>query len=223
MTTTSIVTPPAVMDSGELRFLIEEIGWAGYLKLLEAFTDCGPRMAYLDGTVEQMTTGPRHERFKNILGRMIIDIVVELCIPANALGSTTFKRESLKRGVEPDECYYLANLDRLEDEEHIDLEVVPPPDLVIEVEITSPLLDKLAIYAGLGVPELWRYNGRDLTLLLLQPDGSYAESPRSRAFPFLPMEAFAHHLKNYTPKQESRWALTYRTWVREVVAPLHQP
>ena len=223
MSTTSIVKSPTVPDGGELRFLIEDISWEGYLKILDVFIDCGPRMAYLDGRLEQMTTGPRHERFKKILGRMVEDIIVELCIPANALGSTTFKRESAKRGVEPDECYYLANMDRLDDEEKIDLEVVPPPDLVIEVEITSPLLDKLSIYAGLGVPELWRYNGRNLTLLLLQPDGSYTVSSRSRAFPFLPMEAFARHLKDYTPKQESRWALTYRTWVREVVAPLYQP
>ncbi len=215
--------PPSPPDGGESRYLIQDIGWEGYLKLLDAFVDCGPRMAYLNGTVEQVTTGFRHERFKKILGRMIEYVIIELGIPVYALGSATFQRQGVGRGVEPDECYYLANVDRLDDEDKIDLEVVPPPDLVIEVEISSPLLDKLAIYAGLGVPELWRYDGRDLTLLLLQPDGSYTMSSRSKAFPFLPMDAFARHLQDYTPKQESRWALTYRTWVREVVAPLHQP
>ncbi len=213
----------SLLAEGELRFLIHDLNWAGFLKLLDLFEDCGPRMAYLNGTVELMTTGLRHERFKKILGRMIEYVLMELGIPSSALGSMTFKKQSIEHGVEPDECYYIASVDRLDDETEIDLEVVPPPDLVIEVEITSPLLEKLSIYAGLGVPELWRYDGRTFTLLLLQSDGKYGVSSRSRAFPFLPMDVFARFLGEYTPKQESQWSMAYRTWVREVVAPLYQP
>ena len=94
---------------------------------------------------------------------------------------------------------------------------------MIEVEITSPLLNKLAIYAGLGVPEIWRHDDRTLTVLLLQPDGTYAESSTSRAFPFLPMAAFAGQLDKRDPLNDTRWARAFRVWVREVVAPLHLP
>ena len=73
------------------------------------------------------------------------------------------------------------------------------------------------------MPELWRYNGQRFRLLLLQPEGSYAEATQSLAFPFLPIDGFVHHLTTYDPQQETTWARAYRTWVREVVAPLHQP
>ena len=179
-------------------------------------------MAYLDGTVELMSPHMLHERFGSLLGMMVEALTEELDIPRNALGSTTFFKQSVDRGAEPDECYYLSNIDRLVGQEKGDLDLLPPPDLVIEVEITSALLDKLRIYAGLGVPEIWRHDGQVLTVLCLQPDGSYTNSTGSRAFPFLPMDAFAQQLQGYDLTQETRWIKAFRVWVRDVVAPLYQ-
>ncbi len=228
MTTTSIVPPvPAnVPESkpveGERLFLLNNVDWAGYEKLLEMFGDHGPRMSYLDGMVELMSPGPIHEQFSQILGRMVVDLIVELNIPAKAQGSTTFKRRDRERGLEPDECFYLASLPLLRGRDLRTLDPLPPPDLVIEVEITSPLLDKLDIYAGLGVPEIWKHNQDGLTILGLQPDGRYAPEGRSRAFPFLPIDGFRRQLAAYDPDDETTWTRAYRTWVREVVAPLYQ-
>lgn len=223
--------PPA--GGGEARVLLRDVGWEGYQDLIERSGDGGRRMSYLDGSVEQMTIGPRHEGYKRILARMIDYIIMELGIATWPLGSTTFQRASNRRGVEPDDCYYLASMDGLaeylagptrdSEDAPVDLDLAPPPDLVVEVELSSPLLDKLAIYAGLGVPELWRYDGRRFRILLLQPDGSYAESSVSRAFPFLPVAGFGQHLAAYDPRQEITWVRAYRDWVREVVAPLYQP
>lgn len=219
----SVLVRSTKLVDGERRFVLYHIDWTGYEKLQEMFGDDGPRMAYLNGTVELMAPDILHEESKHILGRMVVDLVVGLRIPAKGLGSTTFTRQSLGRGLEPDECYYLTNLDRLRGQKKGDLDLLPPPDLVVEVEISSSLLDKLALYRGLGIPEIWRYDAKTLTILLLQADGSYAPSQRSRAFPFLPMLDFVRQLQGYDGGNDTEWTIAYRAWVQEVVAPLYRP
>ena len=106
-----------------------------------------------------MTTSPIHEIYKHLLGRMVDTIGEELDIPMFGQGSTTFNREDVDRGLEPDECYYIANAGRVADRSQLNLETDPPPDLAIEIEITRNVLDRLGIYAALGVPEVWRFDG----------------------------------------------------------------
>jgi len=209
---------------GERRFLINNVSWSQYEQLLEVFGDHRLRITYCDGMIELMSPGRTHEEFGGLLGRMVEALTEELDIPLKALGSTTLRRQAVEKGLEADRSYYLTNAYRLGPlDQPFDLETIPPPDLVIEVEITSALLGKLAIYAALGVPEVWRHDGRTLRVLLLQPDRTYVESPQSRAFPFLPMAAFARKLQDLDPINDTRWAKAFRVWVREVVAPLHQP
>ena len=228
MSTASIpqgTTVPVAEQLGdrESRFLIHCLDWNGYEQLLSIFSDAGPRISYLDGEAELMSPGPIHEQFSYILGRMVSDLLVELRIPANGYGSTTFRRRSAKVGLEPDECFYLTNRQALHGQTKTDLDAMPPSDLVIEIEITSALLPKLAIYAGMRVPEIWRYDGSVVTILLLQPDGSYLAADQSRALPFLPLGEFGQQLAAYDPSFETDWFIAYRRWVREVVLPLHQP
>jgi len=229
MTTASIATPEPASASaaspveGESRFLIYGLDWDGYEKLLEVFGDDGPRLSYLDGMIELMSPGPIHEENSEALGRMVTILTVELNIPAKAQGSTTFRRRDRKVGLEPDRCFYLASLPLLRGKDLAKLKPLPPPDLAIEVEVTSALLDKLDIYAGLGIPEIWRHNRDGLTILCLQPDGQYLPATQSRAFPFLPMDGFRQQLAAYDPDAETTWTRAYWTWVREVVAPLYQP
>jgi Uma2 family endonuclease len=160
-----------------------------------------------------------HERYKKLFGYMVEAITDELDIPRVAAGATTFNAEILDRGLEPDECYYLANAARLRATDRIDLAIDPPPDLAIEVEITSSLLDKLGVYAALGVPEVWRFDGETLTVLLLGADGVYAPSPTSAAFPFLPMGEIVRRLQEYDPNNDTRWGRAFRAWVRDELAP----
>ena len=214
--------PSAPASAGESRFLLYPINWVGYQQLRELTGNDGPRIAYLDGMVELMTPDFLHEESTYQLGRMVTDLIVGLGIPAKGLRSSTFTRDSVEHAVEPDECFYLTNIDRIVGQKKGDLDILPPPDLVIEVEITSSLLDKLRLYAGLGVPEIWRYDGSHLTILLLRPDATYAPAPTSRAFPFLPMPGFLDQLASYDPANETGWTISYRAWVRDVVAPLYQ-
>jgi Uma2 family endonuclease len=203
---------------GERRFVIYNVGWRRYQALLDLFGDDGPRMTYDRGNVEFITTYFFHEHLKKLTGRMVETITEELNMPRVAAGSTTCNSEILDRGLEPDECYYLANAHRVRDMEQVDMTIDPPPDLAIEVEITTSLLDKLGVYAALGIPEIWKHDGEQLSVLLLGPDGAYAPSEASAAFPFLPMGEVARFLREYEPTNDTRWARAFRARVRDEVA-----
>jgi Uma2 family endonuclease len=215
-------TKPAIPAPGEHRFLIHNVSWDRYEALLEIFGDDGPRMNYCRGELELMSPLIPHERPKNLFGSMIEIIVVELNIPANALGSTTFKRRLAELGLEPDECYYVAHAGQLVGQRKPDLDIDPPPDLAIEIEITISLVDKLAIYAGIGVPEIWRYDGKVLSVLLLDPDRHYVVSEFSASFPFLPLGEIQRFLNSYNQEDETGWRRSFQAWVREVLLPLFQ-
>ena len=225
---TTLIAPAAPPDTseppGESRFLIRNVSWENYEKLLEIIGDGLPRVTYDNGTVELMSPGPLHEQYGHILGRVVTILLMELDIPAKGQGSTTIRNRMFRKGLEPDECFYLASLPVLQGRNLNDLKAqFPPPDLAIEIEETNPLLPKLPVYAALGVPEVWWHTPeRGLVILLLGPDGQYVESDQSRVFPFLPLAAFREQLATYDPEGETRWFRSYRDWVRGVVAPLYQ-
>ena len=212
-------TMPAV---GERRFVIYNVGWEGYRGLLKIVGDHGPRLIYSRGNVELMSPSIPHEGFSRRLGRIVETVAEELEIPIRPARSTTLNREDLDRGLEPDESYYIASVGRIGNRMELDLDVDPPPDLAIEVEITNSILDKLEVYARLGVPELWRFDGESMTVLLLQPDGSYATSARSASFPFLPLDEVVRFVLDPEMSDESRWGRGLRNWVREVLLPIYR-
>ena len=210
-------------EEGESRFVINKVSWDAYGKLLDLFGDDGPRMNYARGSLELMSPQIPHERFKKLFAYMIEALTDELDIRRNALGSTTFKKQMAESGLEADECYYIANAGKLKKGQRSpNLDNDPPPDLAIEIEMTSSLVDKLGIYAGIGVPEVWRFDGEDLTVRLLQVDGTYAVSPTSGSFPFLPMDEFVRFLQEYDSDEETRWGRSFRAWVREVLLPIYR-
>jgi Uma2 family endonuclease len=205
---------------GESRFVLYGVGWEGYQALLKIVGDQGTRLTYARGNVELMSPSMPHEGFSKRLSRIVETVAEELEIPIRPVRSMTLSREDLDRGLEPDESYYIANVGRIGNRMELDLEVDPPPGLAIEVEITSRILDKLEIYAKLGVPELWRFDGETLTVLVLQSDGAYASSTRSASFPFLAMGEVIRFLLDPEMSDESRWIRSFRRWVREVLVPL---
>ncbi len=121
-----------------------------------------------------MSPSTEHEEYNRTIALLVEIFAVEAGLDVRNVGSMTFQREDLERGFEPDSCFYVQNETRVSGKTQIDLAVDPPPDLVIEVDITSPSLNKLPIHAQIGVPEVWRYDGRSLTMLGLGPDGRYA-------------------------------------------------
>lgn len=212
---TSKPAPPAPE-----RFLFRGVGWEGYQAILKLVANRRVRVTYDRGDVELMSPLPIHERYKSLFGRMIETLTEELGSPIISVGSMTIGGEDADRALEPDECFYLASFGRLRDPDRIDLDVDPPPDLAVEIDITRSSLNKMEIYAALRIPEVWRFDGDSFRIFILQADGQYRHSETSEAFPFLPMTEFVRFVREPGTANGTLWIRNFRTWVREVVVPL---
>lgn len=201
--------------------VLYNIAWSTYEAIVADNGNPGTRLTYDRGTLEIMSPSEEHERCKKLIGRMIETMTEELEIPIRSAGSTTWKNQLKEQGIEADECYYVANEPRVRGRREVDLTVDPPPDLAVEVEITSSWIDKMPIYAGLGVPEVWRYDGKTLSVEQLQPDGSYARRTQSAAFPFLPLAELERFLKDRNSTDETSWIRSFRAWVRTIRESQH--
>jgi Uma2 family endonuclease len=182
----------ALIDYAEPGFRLSLTGarYADYVELLHARTDAGRtgvRIAFDRGEVEIMVVGSTHERLKKIVAHFIETWMQETGCEYLPSGGMTHLLDDLEKGFEPDECYYVQNWAKVAGTRAIDFTRDPPPDLTVEIEVSRTVLDRLPIYAAFKIPEVWRYNGSRLTVLLLQPDGSYRESSVSRAIPTLPL------------------------------------
>src|SRR5262249_23505663 len=142
----------------------------------------GIRLTYDRGELEIMSPLLKHDDGGRVLGTMVFVLTEELGLPLKHGGSTTLRRRLKQRGIEADECFWIANAHRMAGGRRLDLSRDPPPDLAIEVNVTHGSLDRLAIYAALKVPEVWRLDGDSLTFHVLTADGTYASSDRSKAF-----------------------------------------
>ena len=159
-----------------------------------------------------MSPLPEHEKVKKQIADMFAFLAVELDVPMCRLGSTTFRREDLAKGLEPDECYYIQNEPAVRGKRTIDLPDDPPPDLVVEVELTSWSIDRMAIYASLGVPEVWRWRADRLAFLHLV-DGQYRPAAMSLAFPWL-ASADVQRFVRVDTENETALLRSWRDWVR---------
>jgi Uma2 family endonuclease len=204
---------------GENRVVIREVGWAGYLTLLDMVGDKPPRITYDRGDAELMSPLFSHELYRSRFGFAVEAITEELRIPRVTAGSTTYKSQLRDRGLEPDEAFYLSSAAQLRHIKPSDLTAPPSPDLAIEIEITRSALDRMGIYAALGVPEVWRFDGEALSVHLLSKDGNYELSDTSAAFPFVPMGEIVRWVSDEDCSNDSEWGRAFRTWVREVIVP----
>lgn len=198
-----------VKSPAEQRVVLRNISWDTYESLLESHeSSSAPRFTYDQGEMEIVSPSPEHERLNRRIALLVQALTEEIGIESEDLGSTTFRREDLERGFEPDSCFYIQNEERVRGKDRIDLAVDPPPDLVIEIDITSPSMNKLPIYARLGVPEVWRYDGENLEILKLKDDG-YTEVSESTALPSLKSSVL-------TRLVERSKSLRRTVWIREV-------
>src|SRR4028119_1681676 len=156
------------------QLLLKDVSWQMFEKILEELGETrAARVSYSKGMLEIMTPLAEHEDDKVIIGDLVKALLEELDIEFRSLGSTTFKNEDMRQAVEADDCFYIQNEAVIRGKKRIDLSVDPPPDLAIEIDITSRT--KFKNYEALGVPELWRYNGRKLQINVLHA-GKYVES-----------------------------------------------
>lgn len=207
----------ATSTLAEQRTVLHNISWQTFEALLkETGEDRGSRFAYDCGTLEIMTPLFEHENPKIQLDRFIIVLAEELEIEIKSAGSTTLKRRIENRGIEPDNCYYIQNELAIRGRQELDLETDPPPDLAIEIDITSSSVNKFGIYSSLGVPEVWRYNGRVLKFYQLA-DGQYVECEFSIAFPLISVTDMSRFIEQSKTFGEIALLKSFRAWVRDKI------
>jgi Uma2 family endonuclease len=188
--------------------------WKTYTRLLHIFAGRrGVRLTYDRGDLE--IRGPREEIDESeFLGHLAVALTEEFDLPVMGGGSVTLRRRH--RGLEPDRCYWIANEPRVRGNRRLDLRVDPPPDLAIEVDATHSSLDRMKIYAVLGVPEVWRLEGGVLTFQVLQPRRRYTANPTSLAFPQIAPADLTRFLQMRATLDENAVVQQFRLWVRSL-------
>lgn len=203
----------------EQRVLLYNVSWQTYETLLKEFDERPIRFTYDRGTLEIMTLSHGHENTAELISRLILALTEELDIPIHSGGSTTFKKLAKKKGLEPDKCYWIQHELQMRGKKDFDFDTDPPPDLAVEVDITSSSLNRMAIYAALGIPEVWRFDGESLRVYLLGEDGKYHETDQSPTFPYLPLEKVLRFLRASDEQDETSLVRSFRRWVREQILP----
>jgi Uma2 family endonuclease len=198
----------------EERVVLQNVTWQLYeLMLAQLGENRSVRLAYDQGILELMSPLMPHERSKRLLEKLIDIVLEELDIPAVSVGSMTCKREDLGRGSEPDSGYYIQNEPLIRHRETVNLEEDPPPDLVLEVEYSHSAVNKLKLYAAMGVPEFWRYNGK--TLRIYQLFGQeYVQQENSLTFSPILVTEFPQFMQEAKDIGEVAMMKKFRAWVR---------
>jgi Uma2 family endonuclease len=188
-----------------------------YAQLLDDLGDSNRvRVSYYQGRLEIMSPSPIHEMFKELILRIADAYSLISDCELESLGSTTFTPGTFGAGAEPDTCFYVQNAARIIGKAKIDLNIDPPPDVAVEIDISSDSIDKLAIYQSLRVPEVWIYNGERLRIHQLADQG-YIEAPKSSAFPLLTTDALTEVLEKSKTKGQSAALRSFRAWLRNIL------
>jgi len=218
---TAVETKPTRTPDGEHRFLLRGVGWEGYEALLRMVDGGRVRVTYDRGDAELMSPSQNHEFYKKVIGWMLETAFEELDIPYQAAGSTTWRKQADGRGLEADECFYLSNLELVHRKRNqLDLTIDPAPDLAVEVEISRSALDRMGVYAALGISEVWRFDGENLVIGRLEPEGRYAEVPVSPRLPELPPGEIVRWIRlAEATANRAEWNRRFRDWVRAELRP----
>ncbi|PZV11264.1 MAG: hypothetical protein DCF20_19775 [Pseudanabaena sp.] len=199
-------------DRSSNHILLPSIRWETYRAIADDLeSQPSKRLTYDNGILEIRMPSYLHENYKKILGRIVESLTETLGMEILSLGSMTCDREDLARGLDPDQCYYIQNESHVWGKEKINLQIDPPPDLAIEIDITSSSLNRFAIYAQLGLPEVWRYDGQVITIHHLVSDG-YVLSDRSIAFPLLQTIDLQNFLELKSTLKENALIHHVREW-----------
>jgi len=194
-------TPIDFSNTEEQRLIINGVTWEQYSTLVNIYTDEYPslHMTYLNGVLEIMTTSNEHERLKKIFARLLEMYFVERQIDLNGYGQTTFRQELAQRGLEPDECYCFGALKEV-------------PDIAIEIVVSSGGIDKLEVYRGLGIPEVWFWYAKQQQwkLYRLREDAhesKYELIPHSEFLPELDFDLLSQFAKETS---QTKAVIAYR-------------
>ena len=211
------ILTPATLPTTDSPLVLHDISWEMYEKLLEVFAEHPSlRMTYYKGTLELMTPLPEHETYGWTLGRLVAALSEELGLEIRGLKSTTWRSKPKTAGKEADECFYIQNEAVVRGRDKLDLTVDPPPDLALEIDVTSRTHP--SIYEALAVPELWRFEKGKLQINVLQK-GKYIESTSSPTFPNFPLQqVIPEYLQQCKTVGRNKTMRAFRAWVRETIS-----
>ena len=197
--------------------VFHDVTWREYEELLEDLGESTRfRFSYDRGRLEVVSPLTKHDKYARFIDRLLYVVGSELDLTVEAYGNATWRREALERGAEADACFYIANAERVMTKEDIDLESDPPPDLVVEVDITNESSSKFPVLAALQVPEIWRYDGT--TVRVYARDGnSYIEVPQSGLIPALKPAMLSHALDISKTQGQTKAVAAFREEFRKSV------
>jgi Uma2 family endonuclease len=217
----TVILEPVQFQIGQIevlagqRAILHRIAWNQFEKILEELGEQrASRIAYYDGTLEIRMPLPEHERAKVLISNLLVILLDELDLEWESLGSSTFKNEKMLAGIEPDDCFYIKNYAAMIGKKRLDLAIDPPPDLAIEVDLTSKT--QISAYEALGVPEIWRYQQGKLLINILR-NGKYIESETSLTFANLPViEGISQFLERSNDIPISAVRREFRQWLKQL-------
>jgi Uma2 family endonuclease len=192
---------------------LQGVSWKFYEQVLAELEKSHLRIAYDHNDLEIMATTMIHEINKKNISRILDTYSLFRNIPTEGLGSSYLVRKDLAKGIEADDCYYVANRSSIGRIRTLDLAVVPPPDVVVEVDINRYILDHESIYSAIGVPELWRFDGRRITYTVRNRRGKYIVSDRSPSFPEFSTRDFNRFIGMAQKGSQHEAVQTLRDWV----------
>jgi len=193
---------------------LHHVSWDDYEELLEQVGEAsGLRISYDEGTLTIMTLSLEHENYVEFISGLVRLLSARLRINIRFFGSATLRRRRKEKGNEPDACFYVQSAPLIGNRTDLDFTKDPPPDIAVEVDVHHDSTDKLSIYAGLGVPEVWRYDGARLKINLLE-SGGYVEVEQSRALPLLTAELLTDFLRRLREEGEFQAIVAFDEWLQ---------
>jgi Uma2 family endonuclease len=195
--------------------VLSEVSWEEYQELLDSVGEAkGLRISYDEGTMQIMTLSAVHEGYQFLIHNLVSLLSIRLRIKVLCFGSATMRKPIKLKGVEPDLCYYVQTAAAIGARTDLDFSVDPPPDIVVEVDLQHQSLSKFPIYAALAVPEIWRYNGKSMSIYYLTSEG-YVAAPSSRALPVLTSDVLSEFLARIDSEDQYEIALAFEKWLSE--------
>jgi Uma2 family endonuclease len=199
---------------GQPNVILHGISWETYERLLEEHGErASTRFTYDKGTLQIRTVQLEHEIFNRTLSTIVEALAEELNIDIEPAGSTTYKRQNIKRGFEPDSCFYIRHPEAIRGKKRIHLAKDPPPDLIIEIDVTHDSLDRLPIFAAVGIAEVWRYENEEVKIYHLSQN-VYVESEQSGLLPGLSPDLLTKFVADSQTMRRVEWLRSVRAWAR---------
>ncbi len=213
--TSNIYDVVSQMSDGQVE-TFHNVTWDEYEELLDQVGEArGFRISYNDGTLKVMSLSFEHEKYAGFIIRLVSQLSFRLCINILFSGSTTMRKKKKSKGNEPDAGFYIQTAPLIGNRLNLDFAVDPPPDVVVEVDIHHDSTDNDPIYAALSVPEIWRYDGLEATILHLQ-ENDYVEVEASNALPIITSAILTEYLMRMRQEGEFAAITAFDEWLQSL-------